>query len=87
MVYLQCCLVVTWLEPRETAAFSACFVHTIQLCAMSCHFMQSCIRTVNACLAVTCHLHFRQNGRDLTCATAEGGGGETDTEIKVSTKG
>ena len=35
-----------------------------------CHFMQSHIRKVYACLAVTCHLHFWQNGRDLLRATA-----------------
>ena len=33
-----------------------------------CHFMQSHIRKVYACLAVTCHLHFWQNDRDLLCA-------------------
>ena len=33
-----------------------------------CHFMQSHIRKVYACLTVTCHLHFWQNGRDLLCA-------------------
>ena len=27
--------------------------------------MQSHIRKVHACLAVTCHLHFWQNGQDL----------------------
>ena len=35
-----------------------------------CHFMQSHIRKVHACLAVTCHLHFGQNDRDLLRATA-----------------
>ena len=35
-----------------------------------CHFMQSHIRTMYACLAVTCHLHFWQNDRDLLRATA-----------------
>ena len=35
-----------------------------------CHFMQSHIRKVYACLAVTCHLHFWQNDRDLLRATA-----------------
>ena len=30
-----------------------------------CHFMQSHIRKVYACLRVTCHLHFWQNDRDL----------------------
>ena len=34
-----------------------------------CHFMQSHIRTVYACLAVTCHMHFWQNHWDLLCAT------------------
>ena len=33
--------------------------------------MQSHIRKVNACLAVTCHLHFWQDDRDLLRATAE----------------
>ena len=35
-----------------------------------CDFMQSHIRKVYACLAVTCHLHFWQNDRDLLCASA-----------------
>ena len=35
-----------------------------------CHFMQSHICKVYACLAVTCHLHFWQNDRDLLRATA-----------------
>ena len=34
-----------------------------------CHFMQSRIRKVYACLAVTCHLHFWQNDRGLLRAT------------------
>ena len=34
-----------------------------------CHFMQSHIRKVYACLAVTCHLHLWQNDRDLLRAT------------------
>ena len=34
------------------------------------HFMQSHIRKVYASLAVTCHLHFWQNDRDLLRATA-----------------
>ena len=32
-------------------------------------FNKSHIRKVYACLAVTCHLHFWQNDRDLLCAT------------------
>ena len=35
-----------------------------------CHIMQSHTCKVYACLAVTCHLHFWQNDRDLLCATA-----------------
>ena len=35
-----------------------------------CHFMQSHIRKVHACLAVTCHLHFWRNDRGLLRATA-----------------
>ena len=70
MVYLQRCLVVTWLVPRETAACSARSLYIIQPCTMSRHFMQSHIRRVLGCLAVTCRLHFWQNGRDLLRATA-----------------
>ena len=35
-----------------------------------CHFTQSHIRKVHACLAVTCYLHFWQNDRDLLRTTA-----------------
>ena len=35
-----------------------------------CHFMQSHIRKVYACIAVICHLHFWQNDRGLLRATA-----------------
>ena len=35
-----------------------------------CHFMQSPVRKVYACLAVICHLHFWKNDRDLLRATA-----------------
>ena len=35
-----------------------------------CHFMQSHVRKVYACLAVTCHLHFWWNDRGLLRATA-----------------
>ena len=48
--------------------------------------MQSHIRKVYACLAVTCHLPFWQNDRDLLRATAVRQGSETDTEIRISTK-
>ena len=70
VVYLQRCLIVTWLVPRETAAVSARSVSIMQPCTMSHHFMQIHIRRVHACLAVTCHLHFWQNDRGLLRATA-----------------
>ena len=37
---------------------------------LQCHLIQSHIGRVYACLAVTCHLHFWQNDRDLLRATA-----------------
>ena len=46
-------------------------MYTIQPCtSLQCHFTQNHIGRVQVCLAVTCHLHFRQNDRDLLCATA-----------------
>ena len=55
--------------PHKTAAVS-----TLVLCIpynhSPRHFMQSHIRKVRACLAVTCHLHVWQNGRDILRATA-----------------
>ena len=68
MVYLQSCLVLTWLVPRETAAVLAHFMFTIQPCT-SHHSMQNHISKVHACLAVTCHLHFWQNNWNLLHAT------------------
>ena len=56
---------LTWSVPCETTAFSVRSVYTIQ----PCHFMQSHIRKVYACLALTCHLHFWHNDRDILCAT------------------
>ena len=35
-----------------------------------CHFMQSHIHKVYACVAVTCHLRFWQNDQGILCATA-----------------
>ena len=55
--------------PHETAAVSAQVLCTPYNHA-PCHFMQSHIRKVYACLDVTCHLHFCQNDRDLLPATA-----------------
>ena len=70
VVYLQRSLAVTWLVAPETAAVSAPSVYTIQKCTVSRRFMQSYIRRVHACIAVTCHLHFWHNDRDLLRATA-----------------
>ena len=60
---------LAWLVPHETAAVSAQVLCTPYNHA-PCHFMQSHIRKVYACLAVTCHLHFWQNDRGLLRATA-----------------
>ena len=60
---------LTWLVPHESAAVSAQVLCTPYNHAPY-HFMQSHIRKVYACLAVTCHLHFWQNDRDLSRATA-----------------
>ena len=59
-----------------------CVHHTIMHQPL---LMQSHIRKVQACLAITCHLHFWQNDWDLLRATAVTLGG-TDTEIRVSTE-
>ena len=76
---------LAWLVPHETAAISAHVLCTPYNHA-PCHFMQSHIRKVYACLAVTCHMHFWQNDRDLLRATVVTRGG-TDTDItRVSTK-
>ena len=60
---------LAWLVLRETAAVSAQVLCTPYNHA-PCHFMQSHIRKVYVCLAVTWHLHFWQNDRDLLRATA-----------------
>ena len=59
---------LAWLVPRETAA-SAQVLCTPYNHA-PCHFMQSHIRKVYACLAVTCQLHFWQNDLGFLRATA-----------------
>ena len=61
--------VLACLVPHETATVSAQVLCT-PYNHDPCHFMQSHIRKVYACLAVTCHLHFWQNDRDLLRATA-----------------
>ena len=51
--------------------FGANSVYTIQPCtSLQCHFTESHIGRVYACLAVTCHLHFWQKNWDLLRATA-----------------
>ena len=55
--------------PHESAAVSAQVLCTPYNNA-PCHFMQSHIRKVYACLALTCDLHFWQHDRDLLLATA-----------------
>ena len=62
---------LSWADslPHETAAVSAQVLCTPYNHA-PCHIMQSHIRKVYVCLAVTCHLHFWQNDRDLLRATA-----------------
>ena len=63
-------LIATWLVPRETSAISAqglCtpYNHTpVYSVTIRSHFSR-----VYVCLAVTCHLHFWQNDRDLLRAT------------------
>ena len=60
---------LAWLVPHETAAVLAQVLCTPYNHA-PCRFLQSHIRKVHACLAVTCHLHFWQNDLDLSRATA-----------------
>ena len=59
---------LAWLVPHETAAVSAQVLCTPYNHA-PCHFMQSHIRKVHACLAVTRYLHYWQNDRDLLRGT------------------
>ena len=63
---------LAWLVPQESAARESQSRRV--LCTpcnhAPCHFMQSHICKVYACLAVTCHLRFWQNDRDLLRATA-----------------
>ena len=63
---------LAWLVPQEPAARESQSRRV--LCTpynhAPCHFMQSHIRKVYACLALTCHLRFWQNDRGLLRATA-----------------
>jgi len=73
---------------HEIAAVPVCSMYTIQPCSSLRHFMQSHIRRVQVCLAVTCYLHFWQNDRDLLHATAvtQGWNGYQNNRIIVSTE-
>ena len=70
-MYWHCALVVAWLVPRETAAVSAQALWTpYNHAPVYSVFIQSNIRRVHVCLAVTWHLYFWQNVRDLLRAAA-----------------
>ena len=57
----------TWNRCR----LGASCVYTIQQCtSLQCHFIRSHMCSVHVCLAVTCHLHFWQNDRELLRAAA-----------------
>ena len=64
-----CCMAgAAW----NCSRLGASSVYTVQPCtSLQCHFIQSHIGRVYVCLAVTCHLHFKQNeDRNLLRATA-----------------
>ena len=55
---------------RNCCRLGAFSVYTIQPCtSLQCHFIRSLSHKMQVCLAVTCHLHFWQNSRDLLSAT------------------
>ena len=66
VVYL---FVIVLFSALEQTRIALCTVPT-QPCTMSRHFNESHIHRMHACLAITCHLHFWQNDRDLIRATA-----------------
>ena len=71
VVYWQRSLVVAWLVLRETAAVSAQVLCTpFTHAPVYSYFNQIHTGRVHVCLAVTCHLHFWQNDRDLPRAAA-----------------
>ena len=61
---------LAWLVPHETAVILALRVLCTPYNHAPCHFMPSHVHKMHAYLAVTCHLHFWQNDRDLLRATA-----------------
>ena len=71
-LYLQRCLVVTWLMPRKTAAVSAhvlCIPYRDAPAYDVTWFEVSCVVCIRF-TAITWHLHFGQNDRDLLRAIA-----------------
>ena len=90
---LQCCLLVTWLVPRETATVSAqvlctSYNHAPIYTLIQCHFIRSHIIRIHVWLAVTSHQQFWQKDRDLlvlraSAVTIHGHGGRTITNGKV----
>ena len=88
VVYLQRCLVVTWLVPRGTAAVSMRSVYTIQPCIISHYFMQNHIRIQDACVFSCKDLSpalLAEWPGSFTCYCGNKGSG-TDTEVRVSTE-
>ena len=79
-----CTSVLAWLVPHETAAVSAQVLCTPYNHAL-CQFMQSHIRKVDAGLAVSCHLHFWQNDRDLFGVTQGWNGYQNKSQHRKST--
>ena len=61
---------LAWLVTHETAAVSARTVYTIQPCTVSLH--PKAHTKVHACLAVSCNLHFWQNGQERATAVTRG---------------
>ena len=59
-MYLQHCLDVAWLVPRETAAILA-HILCIPYNHAPVYSVTSCKATMHVCVAVTCHLHFGHN--------------------------
>ena len=69
--FLQHCSVVRWLVTRETAAVSAHGMFTAyNNTPVSSVTLFEATYAGCMCVAVTCHLHFWQNERDLLDATA-----------------
>ena len=77
-----CCVAwcrVKLLPSRHTLCVHHIIMHMFTVSLIWSHILYR----VDACLAVTCHLHFGQNDRDFLRAAAVTRGG-TDTEVRVS---